>query len=105
MQAAAVQVDLSDPESVRNPAEYFARARNLSGPVQWSDAHRGWMILSHAECEAAFREGETLSADRVAPLERIAHSRPASFQRVVELLRGWMIFRDPPAHTRLRAPV
>lgn len=99
------QVDLSDQRSATDPTRYFAEARTAGGPVQWSDAHRAWMIISHEEVEAAFREPETLSADRVAPLERIAHSQPAAFQRVVELLRGWMIFRDPPTHTRLREPV
>ena len=99
------QVDLADQESAVNPTRYFAEARAANGPVQWSDAQRGWMIISHAEVEDAFREAETLSADRVAPLERIAQGQPEAFQRVVELLRGWMIFRDPPTHTRLREPV
>lgn len=103
--ADAAEVNLADPESVQDPAGYFARARARAGAVQWSNAHHGWMVISHAECEAAFREGETLSADRVGPLERIASQRPEAFHRVVELLRGWMIFRDPPVHTRLRMPV
>lgn len=101
----AAQVDLADQESATDPARYFAEARAANGPVQWSDAQRGWMVISHEEVESAFREAETLSADRVAPLERIAHGQPEAFQRVVELLRGWMIFRDPPTHTRLREPV
>ncbi|MEO6397648.1 MAG: cytochrome P450 [Tepidiformaceae bacterium] len=99
------QVDLADQRSAREPASYFREARAVDGPVQWSDAHHGWMIISYEEVEAAFREPATLSADRVGPLERIAHSQPEAFHRVVELLRGWMIFRDPPTHTRLREPV
>ena len=99
------QVDLSDQLSATEPTRYFAAARAANGPVQWSDAQHGWMIISHEAVEAAFREPETLSADRVGPLERIAHGQPEAFQRVVELLRGWMIFRDPPTHTRLREPV
>ena len=99
------RVDLADQRSATDPTRYFAEARAVDGPVQWSDAQHGWMIISHAEVEAAFREPETLSADRVGPLERIAHGQPEAFQRVVELLRGWMIFRDPPTHTRLREPV
>ena len=51
-----------------------------------------------------FRD-ERLSADRITPLERLAEKRPDAFHAVVDLLRGWMVFRDPPAHTRLRDPV
>ncbi|HAX05849.1 MAG TPA: cytochrome P450, partial [Acidimicrobiaceae bacterium] len=37
--------------------------------------------------------------------ERVAQHRPASFAKVVELLGGWMVFRDPPLHTHLRDPL
>src|SRR5204862_27810 len=37
--------------------------------------------------------------------ERAALNRPPGFDQVVDLLRGWMVFRDPPAHERLRDPV
>jgi cytochrome P450 len=72
--------------------------------VHWSDAHRAWLAVSYD----AVRDGFTapwLSSDRIPSFERAAASRPAAFARVVDLLRGWMVFRDPPAHTRLRDPV
>lgn len=97
-------LDLDSPESIQDPAGYFG-ARRAGGPVQWSDRHRAWVVLDYEEVGEAFREGETLSADRITTLERVARDRPATFQNVVELLKGWMIFRDPPAHTRLRDPV
>ncbi len=99
------QVDLACEEAIRNPAEYFARVRERGGDVQWSDAQRGWIVLSHAGCESAFREAETLSADRTGPFARAAARHSAAFSVVVELLAGWMNFRDPPVHTRLREPV
>lgn len=97
-------LDLASLESLRDPAGYFG-ARRAGGPVQWSDHHRAWVVLDHTEVGEAFRDGQTLSADRITTLERVARDRPDAFQRVVELLKGWMIFRDPPAHTRLRDPV
>ncbi|MEL7157464.1 MAG: cytochrome P450 [Actinomycetota bacterium] len=97
-------VDLESPESIGDPARYFARMAD-AGPVQWSEALRAWVVLDHAGVSAAFRDSERLSADRIGPLERVAAQRPAAFGKVVELLRGWMVFRDPPHHTRLRAPV
>lgn len=97
-------IDLDDPESIRDPARYWA-ARRDDGPVQWSEAHRAWAILDHAELSEAFRDGTLLSADRITPLERVAEHRPEAFAQVVELLAGWMVFRDPPIHTHLRDPM
>ena len=73
--------------------------------MRWSDAQRGWAVIGHAAVSDAFRDDHRISADRVTVLERVAASRPEEFQAVVELLSSWMIFRDPPAHTRLRTPV
>lgn len=100
----AVGPDLACRDSIRDPAGYFARFHDR-GAIQWSDAQSGWAVIGHAAAAAAFRDAAALSADRIGPLERVAALRPEAFGAVVDLLRGWMIFRDPPAHTRLREPV
>jgi cytochrome P450 len=97
-------MELDNPAMLADPAGYWLDRRG-AGDVQWSDAHRGWLVLGHAEASEAFRDGRRLSADRIGALARAAAAQPAAFARTVELLRGWMIFRDPPAHTRLRDPV
>jgi cytochrome P450 len=96
--------DLASAASIRDPTGYFQAHRDRS-PILWSDAQRGWVIVGHAAAQEAFSDRKLLSADRIGPLERFAAAQPAAFGRVVGLLRGWMIFRDPPAHTRLREPV
>jgi len=101
---AVTDIDLNDPASIDDPHSYWSRYRDM-GPVQWSDAHRAWVVLGHVELSEAFRDGRLLSADRVTPLERVAAHRPSSFAKVVELLGGWMVFRDPPLHTHLRDPM
>jgi hypothetical protein len=100
-----MDVDLGCAESYRDPAGYFERARREGGDVQWSEAHRGWVVLSHAAVEAGFRDAERLSSDRTGPLQRSMASHSAAFQKVVDLLSGWMNFRDDPVHARLREPV
>lgn len=87
-----------------DPVGYWQRLRN-GGDIRWSDEHRGWLVLGHAAVVEAFRDGVRLSADRTGALARAADERPGTFGKTVELLSGWMIFRDPPAHTRLRDPV
>jgi cytochrome P450 len=89
---------------VTDPVAHWEELRATGGPVQWSDEHRGWIVLSHRAVSDGFRNPR-FSADRVGALERAARHQPEAFHRTVELLSGWMVFRDPPAHTRLRDPV
>jgi cytochrome P450 len=81
----------------------LASARTTA-PVVWSDAHKAWIALSHAAVAEGFRDPR-FSSDRLPAFERLAETRPTAFRAVVDLLSGWMVFRDPPAHTRLREPV
>lgn len=96
-------IDLGTPEAVADPHALFRRLR-AHGPVHRSDVHRAWLVLSHAGVSAAFRDPR-LSADRMPAFERMAETRPEAFRQVVDLLRGWMVFRDDPDHNRLRDPV
>jgi len=105
METSAPQVDLGSGESIRDPSGYFRAARERAGAVQWSDVHRAWVVLSHAEVEAAFRDVTTLSADRTEIFARAAAKHSPAFGIVAELLGGWMNFRDDPVHQRLREPV
>ncbi len=101
-------IDLGAPESLTDPAGFFAALLDPDrggGDVHRHGAPAGWAIVGHEAVAEAFRDAETLSADRVGVLERVAAARDEDFGLVVELLSGWTIFRDPPAHTRLRAPV
>lgn len=95
-------LDLAAPE-VHQDLDGFARAALADGSVQWSEAHRAWLVVSHAEVVAGFRDLR-LSSDRSSVFRRQAERVPG-LARTAELLSGWMVFRDPPAHPRLRAPV
>ncbi len=99
-----MELDLGCDAAIRDPAGYFARARE-AGEVQWSALHRAWVVLSHAAVAAGFRDHEQLSSDRMGTFERAAQGRSELFQRAVAMLHAWLNFRDPPAHTRLREPL
>ncbi|MEM8922731.1 MAG: cytochrome P450 [Actinomycetota bacterium] len=100
---APTPIDLAS-HAANNDTAAFAADCLAQGSVVWSDAHRAWLLLSHAEVAGGFRD-QRLSADRITTLERLAAERPEHFGLTVQLLSGWMVFRDPPAHTRLRDPV
>lgn len=96
-------IDFLCDEAVEHPHAYFGRLRDQS-PVAWSERHRAWVVTGHPENLAAFKD-PALSTDRMDAFERRqSPERAAAIAKAVELLRGWMLFHDPPEHTRLRAP-
>ena len=100
---ALADIDLLCEESVRDPHRYLAPYREHQ-PVVWSERHRAWIVLGHPELDAAFRAPQ-LSTNRMGAFRsRLTGSRAEALAPAIELLEGWMLFHDPPEHTRLRAP-
>src|SRR5581483_940958 len=96
-------IDLAAPEADADPHSLFHRLR-AEAPIHWCDAQRAWLVVSHAAVGEGFKD-TWLSSERIPTFERAGARQPPGFARVVDLLRGWMVFRDPPAHDRLRDPV
>ncbi|MBM4382381.1 MAG: cytochrome P450 [Deltaproteobacteria bacterium] len=96
--------DLLAPDAVADPHAFFARLREHA-PVHWSARHRAWLLTSHAEVSAALRDNSLSTARMDAFAARLAPARREALAPALDLLRGWMLFNDPPAHDRMRAPV
>lgn len=95
---------LLDPVAVADPHSVY-RALREQAPVTWLPEHRAWFIATYDEVDAAFRD-QRLSSDRLTPLEaRLAPETRELLGQTFDLLRGWMVFHDPPQHERLRGPV
>ena len=61
-----------------------------------------WSIFSHAECSSIAKDPR-LSAKRAKQmLSPLPLSRQAEFSELARMLSLWLIFMDPPEHTRLR---
>ena len=96
-------IDFLCDDAIERPHEYFGRLRD-ERPVAWSERHRAWVFTGHPETLAAFTS-PAMSTDRMdAFTARQTGERAAALAKAIELLRGWMLFHDPPEHTRLRAP-
>lgn len=96
---------LLDPDAVRDPHAVY-RALREAAPITWLPEHRAWFVATHAGVDAAFRDQQRLTSDRLTPLEaRLDADTQALLGETFDLLRGWMVFHDPPAHERLRGPV
>ena len=100
---SAHDLDLLSEESIQDPHRYLAQFRERQ-PVVWSERHRAWVVLGHPELDAAFKAPQ-LSTNRMGAFRsRLSGSRAEALAQAIELLEGWMLFHDPPEHTRLRAP-
>jgi cytochrome P450 len=92
-------LDLLAAEVVADPHPTFARLREQD-PVHWSERHRAWVLTRYDDISACFRDLR-LSSDRASPLARVSEEVDAE-DPVVSVLARWMVFRDPPDHTRVR---
>ncbi|WP_369408404.1 cytochrome P450 [Reyranella humidisoli] len=94
--------DLGNPATNANPFPEFARLR-AEDPIHWSPAMKAWIITRHADVKQVALNNRQISADRLTPFFRAnpEHQR-GSIDSLVRYLNHWMVFRDPPDHTRLR---
>ena len=94
--------DLGNPATNVNPFPEFARLR-AEDPVHWSPAMKAWIVTRHADVKQVALNNQQISADRLTPFFKTnSEYQRGSIQSLVRYLNHWMVFRDPPDHTRLR---
>lgn len=91
-------------EILQNPYPTYA-GMHEEGPLHYVDVGSKWAvwaIFSHAECSAIAKDPR-LSAKRAQQmLLPLPFSSHAEFSELARMLGLWLIFMDPPEHTRLR---
>jgi cytochrome P450 len=91
-------------EVLQDPYPTYARLHE-QGPLHYLDVGSKWpvwSIVSHAECSSIAKDPR-LSAKRAQQmLLSLPLSRQAEFAELARMLSLWLIFMDPPEHTRLR---
>ncbi|HTL38945.1 MAG TPA: cytochrome P450 [Kofleriaceae bacterium] len=80
-------MQLFDDAMRRDPYPVYARLRTAS-PIFHVEAADVWMLLDHASVKRALHDQEVFSS-------AVGASRGLSFE--------WLMFMDPPRHTKLRA--
>lgn len=94
--------DPTDPNILRNPHDIFARLRETE-PVHWSPKLSGWVVTSYELATEMLTTAGTYSADRFTPFQKyLPEKHRATAMEVLRWFDHWMVFKDPPDHTRLR---
>ena len=102
VQAPQINEDLLCPEAVEDPYTYFGRLRELD-PVHWNPLWQGWIVTPYRLVTQVLLDTQHFSSDRMAYLE--AHASPEkkkALETYLQMLSRWLVFIDPPDHTRLR---
>lgn len=101
-QVPPINEDLLCPEAVDDPYTYFGRLRETD-PIHWNPLWRGWIITRHKDVTDVLLDADRFSSNRMAYLEAHASDeKRQSLKAYFELLSRWLVFIDPPDHTRLR---
>ena len=94
-------LDFKSFANAQDPFPIYAWLRDHE-PIHWSEGLSAWAVTRYADVVRVFDRPEVFSSDRFRRVdERYASRRPAVVA-VADVLRHWLVFRDPPDHDRLR---
>jgi cytochrome P450 len=97
-----INEDLLCSESLDDPYAYFGRLRDLD-PMHWNPLWQGWIVTRHQDVVAVLLDHMRFSSNRMAYLDAHASAeKRQSLEAYFAMLSRWLVFIDPPDHTRLR---
>jgi cytochrome P450 len=92
-------------EVLQDPYPTYARLHG-EGPLHYLDVGgngaAAWAIFSHAECSAIAKDPRCSAKRAQKLILPLPIARQSEFKELAHLFSLWMIFMDPPEHTRLR---
>ena len=98
---SAIEYRPNDPGVLADPFPLYGRLRD-EDPVHWSPALKAWVLTRYDDVKRVCLDSE-MSSDRLRPFfAKLPPSEAAQITEVIRYLTLWMVFRDPPEHTRLR---
>lgn len=92
------------PEFQANPYPFYDMLR-ANAPIFFWDQWGIWFLTRYEDCVALLKDNRLgHEIQNVMSREELGlpPEPPAEFEPYMAMMRGWMLFRDPPTHTRLR---
>ena len=92
----------SDPAVLADPFPTYQRMRD-EDPAHWSPQLKAWVLTRYDDVKRVCLDTERMSSDRLRPFfGTLPSAEAARMAELIRILTLWMVFRDPPMHTRLR---
>ena len=91
-------------EVLQNPYPTYARMLE-EGPLHFVDIGGQWAVwavFGHADCSAVAKDPRLSAKRSQQMIITLPPSSQAEFSELARMLGLWLIFMDPPEHTRLR---
>jgi cytochrome P450 len=90
-------------EILQDPYPTYARLHE-GGPLHYLGVggNSVWAVVGHAECSAVAKDPRCSAKRAHKLLAPLPVERRAEFNELAHMFGLWMIFMDPPEHTRLR---
>lgn len=101
MPQTALVFDPRDPDVIQRPLETLLRLQ-AEDPVHWSPLLKGWVLTRHDDVKAV-QMNSGVTSDRLTPFfDSQQGEERAKLADLIRYLNTWVVFKDPPDHTRLR---
>jgi pimeloyl-[acyl-carrier protein] synthase len=89
---------LTEPGVMASPYGFYRELREAD-PVHWDPFLHAWAVTRYADIVTVLSR---FSADRTLTPEQLDGMGLGALKPIMEVVARQMLFRDPPAHTRLR---
>ena len=97
-----LNLDFANQAINADPFPMFSRLRE-EDPVHWSPAMKAWVVTRYNDVRQIAVANTEMSANRLAPFfAAVPADSRGSYANLMTYLGNWMVFQDPPDHTRLR---
>ena len=89
---------LTEPDVMASPYRFYRELREAD-PVHWDPFLHAWAVTRYVDIVTVLTR---FSADRTLTAEQLDGMGLGGMKPIIEVMARQMLFRDPPAHTRLR---
>ncbi|MCC6723428.1 MAG: cytochrome P450 [Saprospiraceae bacterium] len=94
--------DLMAHDVILDPHSYYHEIRETD-PVHWNERWGGWVLTKYDDVVQVLRDSTHFSSDRMAFLDKeLTNEQRDAYAPIFKVLSKWIVFRDPPMHTKLR---
>ncbi len=89
------------PAFLADPFPLYRRMQD-EDPAHWSPRIKAWVLTRYEDVKRVCLD-KSMSSDRLRPFfSSMPGAEAAKIGEIIRLLSLWMVFTDPPEHTRLR---
>ena len=97
-----MSAEFLSPDYFKDPYATY-RDFHATKPIFWDEKIRAWIISPYAEVEKGLSNADLNAGERIASASaHLSAEEKIEFSKIISTLNNWIVFQDPPNHTRLR---